>query len=122
MHREQKTLITLRILKSLKVHVARLTVTSVSGFNPSWNESFQFGVSVPELALVRFVIEDYDSSSSNEFVAQYTLPFTSLKMGEFAQVVKNTRQTQLRWRGIGTIFKITKADYKIWIGPCVCTR
>ncbi|KAF6718407.1 1-phosphatidylinositol 4,5-bisphosphate phosphodiesterase delta-1 [Oryzias melastigma] len=52
-----------------------------NGFNPSWNESFQFGVSVPELALVRFVIEDYDSSSSNEFVAQYTLPFTSLKMG-----------------------------------------
>lgn len=37
---------------------------------------------VPELALVRFVIEDHDSASDNDFVGQYTLPFNSLKMGE----------------------------------------
>uniref|UniRef100_A0AAX7SKH3 Phosphoinositide phospholipase C n=1 Tax=Astatotilapia calliptera TaxID=8154 RepID=A0AAX7SKH3_ASTCA len=52
-----------------------------NGFNPSWNENFQFDVYVPELALVRFSIEDYDSSSDNDFVGQYTLPFNSLKMG-----------------------------------------
>uniref|UniRef100_A0A667ZYE9 Phosphoinositide phospholipase C n=1 Tax=Myripristis murdjan TaxID=586833 RepID=A0A667ZYE9_9TELE len=51
-----------------------------NGFNPSWNQSFQFEVYVPELALVRFVIEDYDSTSDNEFIAQYTLPFNSLQM------------------------------------------
>jgi phosphatidylinositol phospholipase C delta len=54
----------------------------VSGFNPAWNESFTFDVHVPELALVRFVVEDYDSASDNEFVGQYTLPFSSLQMGE----------------------------------------
>lgn len=37
---------------------------------------------VPELVLVRFVIEDHDSTSDNEFIGQYTLPFNSLKMGE----------------------------------------
>lgn len=37
---------------------------------------------VPELALIRFVIEDHDSTSDNEFIAQYTLPLNSLKMGE----------------------------------------
>uniref|UniRef100_A0A3Q4HNB7 Phosphoinositide phospholipase C n=1 Tax=Neolamprologus brichardi TaxID=32507 RepID=A0A3Q4HNB7_NEOBR len=52
-----------------------------NGFNPSWNENFQFDVYVPELALVRFSIEDYDSSSDNDFVGQYTIPFNSLKMG-----------------------------------------
>ncbi|KAL7386955.1 hypothetical protein ABVT39_016153 [Epinephelus coioides] len=52
-----------------------------NGFNPSWNENFQFDVYVPDLALVRFVVEDYDSTSDNEFVGQYTLPFNSLKMG-----------------------------------------
>lgn len=57
---------------------------SVWGFNPAWNESFQFDVYVPELALVRFVVEDYDSKSDNEFVGQYTLPFNSLKMGKFS--------------------------------------
>uniref|UniRef100_A0A668SAQ4 Phosphoinositide phospholipase C n=2 Tax=Oreochromis aureus TaxID=47969 RepID=A0A668SAQ4_OREAU len=52
-----------------------------NGLNPSWNENFQFDVYVPELALVRFSIEDYDSISDNDFVGQYTLPFNSLKMG-----------------------------------------
>ena len=54
------------------------------GFNPQWNENFKFNVHVPELAMVRFVIEDYDSKSYNDFVAQYTLPFTSLQLGEYA--------------------------------------
>ncbi|XP_041849265.1 1-phosphatidylinositol 4,5-bisphosphate phosphodiesterase delta-1-like isoform X2 [Melanotaenia boesemani] len=52
-----------------------------NGFNPCWNENFQFDVYVPELALVRFVIEDHDYTSNNEFVGQYTVPFNSLKMG-----------------------------------------
>ncbi|XP_078120799.1 1-phosphatidylinositol 4,5-bisphosphate phosphodiesterase delta-1-like isoform X2 [Sander vitreus] len=52
-----------------------------NGFNPEWNETFQFDVYVPELALVRFTVEDYDSASDNEFIGQYTLPFNSLKMG-----------------------------------------
>uniref|UniRef100_A0A673FVU9 Phosphoinositide phospholipase C n=1 Tax=Sinocyclocheilus rhinocerous TaxID=307959 RepID=A0A673FVU9_9TELE len=52
-----------------------------NGFNPMWNENFQFDVRVPDLALVRFSIEDYDSSSNNEFIGQYTLPFNSLKKG-----------------------------------------
>ncbi|XP_062337457.1 1-phosphatidylinositol 4,5-bisphosphate phosphodiesterase delta-1b isoform X1 [Osmerus eperlanus] len=52
-----------------------------NGFNPQWNENFKFNVHVPELAMVRFVIEDYDSKSYNDFVAQYTLPLTSLQLG-----------------------------------------
>ncbi|KAM9349118.1 1-phosphatidylinositol 4,5-bisphosphate phosphodiesterase delta-1-like [Symphorus nematophorus] len=52
-----------------------------NGFNPTWNENFQFDVYVPELALVRFIVEDYDSTSSNEFVGQYTVPLNSLQMG-----------------------------------------
>ncbi|XP_068197190.1 1-phosphatidylinositol 4,5-bisphosphate phosphodiesterase delta-1-like isoform X1 [Antennarius striatus] len=52
-----------------------------NGFNPAWNESFQFQVLVPDLALVRFAVRDHDSTSDDEFVGQYTLPFSSLKMG-----------------------------------------
>nr|XP_034983505.1 1-phosphatidylinositol 4,5-bisphosphate phosphodiesterase delta-4 isoform X4 [Zootoca vivipara] len=53
-----------------------------NGFNPQWNEAFQFQVWVPELALLRFVVEDYDKASRNDFVGQYTLPLTSVKSGE----------------------------------------
>ncbi|CAN9503279.1 unnamed protein product [Ophioblennius macclurei] len=52
-----------------------------NGFNPEWNENFQFDVYVPDLALVRFVVEDHDSTSGNEFIGQYTLPVNSLQMG-----------------------------------------
>ena len=62
----------------------------MAGFNPVWNENFQFDVYVPELALVRFVVEDYDSASDNEFIAQYTLPFDSLQMGEFMDIFLHT--------------------------------
>ncbi|XP_062385367.1 1-phosphatidylinositol 4,5-bisphosphate phosphodiesterase delta-1b isoform X2 [Sardina pilchardus] len=52
-----------------------------NGFNPTWNTQFQFDVYVPELALVRFVVEDHDNNSGNEFVGQYALPFTSIQCG-----------------------------------------
>ncbi|MBN3312575.1 PLCD1 phosphodiesterase, partial [Atractosteus spatula] len=53
-----------------------------NGLNPMWNESFSFKVCVPELALLRFVVEDHDVASHNDFIGQYTLPFTSLQNGK----------------------------------------
>ncbi|KAJ8418781.1 hypothetical protein AAFF_G00002800 [Aldrovandia affinis] len=52
-----------------------------NGFNPTWNENFKFEVHVPQLALVRFVVEDYDSTSQNDRIGQYTLPFSSMQSG-----------------------------------------
>lgn len=52
------------------------------GFNPRWDMEFEFEVAVPELALVRFVVEDYDASSKNDFIGQSTIPLNSLKQGE----------------------------------------
>uniref|UniRef100_A0A9J7XPC4 Phosphoinositide phospholipase C n=1 Tax=Cyprinus carpio carpio TaxID=630221 RepID=A0A9J7XPC4_CYPCA len=52
-----------------------------NGFNPLWNETLQFTIHTPELALVRFVVEDYDKASRNDFIGQYTIPFTSIQPG-----------------------------------------
>ncbi|XP_051970490.1 1-phosphatidylinositol 4,5-bisphosphate phosphodiesterase delta-1a [Xyrauchen texanus] len=52
-----------------------------NGFNPMWNTNFQFTVHVPELALVRFVVEDFDAASYNDFIGQYTVPLTSMQNG-----------------------------------------
>ncbi|XP_070782805.1 1-phosphatidylinositol 4,5-bisphosphate phosphodiesterase delta-3-A-like [Enoplosus armatus] len=52
-----------------------------NGFNPRWDCTFNFTVHVPDLALVRFMVEDHDYTSSNDFLGQYTLPFTTLRTG-----------------------------------------
>ncbi|XP_049912536.1 1-phosphatidylinositol 4,5-bisphosphate phosphodiesterase delta-1a isoform X2 [Epinephelus moara] len=52
-----------------------------NGFNPMWNKSFKFDIHVPELAMLRFVVEDYDSTSQNDLVGQYCLPLTSVQNG-----------------------------------------
>ncbi|XP_068092058.1 1-phosphatidylinositol 4,5-bisphosphate phosphodiesterase delta-1 isoform X2 [Hyperolius riggenbachi] len=56
-------------------------VVENNGFNPSWNVSYEFEIDVPALAMVRFLVEDYDVSSRNDFVGQYTAPLTSLQLG-----------------------------------------
>ncbi|CAJ0942150.1 unnamed protein product, partial [Mesorhabditis belari] len=48
--------------------------------NPCWDESFQFQVSVPEVALVRFLVLD-DDFIGDDFIGQYTLPFDCLQAG-----------------------------------------
>ncbi|CAL1600178.1 unnamed protein product [Knipowitschia caucasica] len=52
-----------------------------NGFNPRWDCTFTFTVHAPDLALVRFMVEDHDYTSSNDFLGQFTLPFTSLRTG-----------------------------------------
>ncbi|XP_073329643.1 1-phosphatidylinositol 4,5-bisphosphate phosphodiesterase delta-4 [Pagrus major] len=52
-----------------------------NGFNPVWNETLNFIIHAPELDLVRFVVEDYDKASRNDFIGQFTLPFTCIQPG-----------------------------------------
>ncbi|XP_071243600.1 1-phosphatidylinositol 4,5-bisphosphate phosphodiesterase delta-4-like [Salvelinus alpinus] len=52
-----------------------------NGFNPVWYDTLRFTIHAPELALVRFVVEDYDKASRNDFVGQYTLPFSCIQQG-----------------------------------------
>ncbi|MEQ2259567.1 1-phosphatidylinositol 4,5-bisphosphate phosphodiesterase delta-4, partial [Xenotaenia resolanae] len=50
-----------------------------NGFNPLWNDTLRFNIHTPELALVRFVVEDYDKTSKNDFVGQFTLPLSCMQ-------------------------------------------
>ncbi|XP_051498599.1 1-phosphatidylinositol 4,5-bisphosphate phosphodiesterase zeta-1 [Apus apus] len=57
------------------------SVVKSNALSPRWNESFSFSIQVPELALIRFCVEDEISLVSNEFLGQYTLPVLSLNKG-----------------------------------------
>jgi len=50
-------------------------VSSV-GYNPRWDDELTLKVHVPELAVVNFTVYTKDA-----FVAQYSLPFTSILQG-----------------------------------------
>ncbi|KAF3857309.1 hypothetical protein F7725_009168, partial [Dissostichus mawsoni] len=50
-----------------------------NGFNPVWYDTLRFTIHTPELAMVRFVVEDYDKTSRNDFVGQYTLPLICMQ-------------------------------------------
>nr|XP_055067338.1 inactive phospholipase C-like protein 2 [Misgurnus anguillicaudatus] len=48
--------------------------------NPIFDESFEFQINLPELAMVRFVVLD-DDYIGDEFIGQYTIPFECIQPG-----------------------------------------
>nr|XP_035938961.1 1-phosphatidylinositol 4,5-bisphosphate phosphodiesterase delta-4 isoform X3 [Halichoerus grypus] len=52
-----------------------------NGFNPYWGQTLSFQVLVPELALLRFVVKDYNWKSRHDFIGQYTVPWTCMQQG-----------------------------------------
>ncbi|XP_064277466.1 1-phosphatidylinositol 4,5-bisphosphate phosphodiesterase zeta-1 isoform X1 [Passer domesticus] len=59
----------------------RSSVVKSNALCPKWNETFSFNIQVPELAMIRFCVEDEVSLVNKEFLGQYTLPVTSLNTG-----------------------------------------
>lgn len=52
------------------------------GYSPIFDESFEFQINLPELALVRFAVLD-DDYIGDEFIGQYTIPFDCMQTGLF---------------------------------------
>ncbi|BFZ05126.1 hypothetical protein BsWGS_08165 [Bradybaena similaris] len=61
-----------------------------NGYNPIFDESFEFQINLPELALVRFAVLD-DDYIGDEFIGQYTIPFECMMTGyRHIQLLSNT--------------------------------
>ena len=48
---------------------------------PTWNEVFEFPLTVPELALLRIEVHEYDMSEKDDFGGQTCLPVWELRSG-----------------------------------------
>ncbi|KAI7995040.1 Phosphoinositide phospholipase C 6 [Camellia lanceoleosa] len=48
---------------------------------PAWNEEFEFPLTVPELALLRIKVHEYDISEKDDFGGQTCLPVSELRSG-----------------------------------------
>jgi Ca2+-dependent lipid-binding protein len=51
-----------------------------NGFNPIWNENFEFVVNCPDLAFVSFVVKDEDIGVDDS-IGAFTLRFSNMKQG-----------------------------------------
>lgn len=50
-------------------------------WRPAWNEEFSFPLKVPELALLRIEVHEYDKTDKDDFAGQTCLPIHELKPG-----------------------------------------
>ncbi|KAL2940588.1 Phosphoinositide phospholipase C 2 [Bienertia sinuspersici] len=75
--------------KTLKVGIAGVAADTVmkktrtleDNWIPAWNEEFEFPLSVPELALLRIEVHEYDMSEKDDFGGQTCYPVWELREG-----------------------------------------
>ncbi|XP_026687233.1 1-phosphatidylinositol 4,5-bisphosphate phosphodiesterase gamma-1 [Diaphorina citri] len=75
----------------------KLTTKTVSdnGFNPTWNESCEFTVHNPEMALLRFVCQDEDMFGDSNFIGQATYPLLACRTGYRSVPLRNGYSEEL---------------------------
>ncbi|KAJ7963980.1 Phosphoinositide phospholipase C [Quillaja saponaria] len=61
--------------------VMKKTKTLEDNWIPIWNEQFEFPLTVPELALLRIEVHEYDMSEKDDFGGQTCLPVSELSTG-----------------------------------------
>lgn len=50
-------------------------------WTPSWNHKFEFPLTVPEMAILRVEVREYDTSGKDEFAGQTAMPIAELRSG-----------------------------------------
>lgn len=59
-----------------------------NGLNPIWNESCEFEVKFPDIALIRFVVQDEDMFGDTNFIGQATYPVSLLILISYINLAK----------------------------------
>ncbi|KHN83803.1 1-phosphatidylinositol 4,5-bisphosphate phosphodiesterase delta-3-A [Toxocara canis] len=61
---------------------------SNNGFNPQWNETFNFDLKCPQMAFLRLCVKDHDNRS-DDFIGEFSVPISSIRSG-YSHVRLNT--------------------------------
>ncbi|XP_034839388.1 1-phosphatidylinositol 4,5-bisphosphate phosphodiesterase gamma-1 isoform X1 [Maniola hyperantus] len=76
------------------VKLTTKTVTD-NGINPIWNDICEFEVANPEMALIRFVVQDEDMFGDPNFIGQATYPLSCLRAGYRSVILTNGYSEEL---------------------------
>ncbi|XP_063632987.1 1-phosphatidylinositol 4,5-bisphosphate phosphodiesterase gamma-1 [Cydia splendana] len=66
-----------------------------NGINPIWNDICEFEVFNPELALIRFLVQDEDMFGDPNFIGQATYPLKGLRAGYRSVILSNGYSEEL---------------------------
>lgn len=69
--------------------LTRFLVSDDNGFNPIWNETCDFDINNPQLAMIRFILQDEDIFSDSNFLGEATYPVRCMKTGYRSIQIKN---------------------------------
>lgn len=73
---------------------------------PEWNEEFEFSLTVPEIALLRISVYDFDDIRNHDFAGQTCLPVSELQRGFRAVPLHNREGDQYKHTRLLVHFKI----------------
>lgn len=76
-------------------------------WQPIWDKEFEFPIRVPELALLRIVVKDKDTTKKNEFGGQTCLPVSKLRTGIRCVPLYNTKGEKYRFVKLLMHFEFT---------------
>ncbi|KAJ2954035.1 hypothetical protein O0L34_g2246 [Tuta absoluta] len=68
---------------------------SDNGINPIWNDIIEFDVANPDLALIRFLVQDEDMFGDPNLIGQATYPLKCLRTGYRSVVLHNNYSDEL---------------------------
>ncbi|KAH8418954.1 hypothetical protein KR222_009605 [Zaprionus bogoriensis] len=71
------------------------TKVNENGFNPIWNEPFEFTVHNPQFALLRFEVQDEDMFAETHFIAQACYPLSCVRQGYRSIILRNKFSEEL---------------------------
>lgn len=86
--------------------VKHRTKVCENGFNPSWNELCEFSVRNPELAFLRFEVQDEDIFAETHFIAQATYPLHCIRSGYRSITLRNKFSEELELASL-----LVRADF-----------
>ena len=69
------------IAGSPKDRMTKKTKTVEDCWSPVWEEEFDFPLTIPELAVLRIEVHEYDMSEKDDFAGQACLPVAELRPG-----------------------------------------
>ena len=97
-----------------------------NGFNPVWNDTCYFDILNPEVACIRFIVQDEDMFGDPNFLGQATYPVTCLKTGElnfFLASLKWPQSVTLGFEGVDNLLgKSLKGPKRIISGSAYSVK